>query len=638
MKGIAVFAPDEQSFEQANKIIETGNYSVVKCKLIETNHAAEEAEAAIAENISVIIARGKQAYIIKRHTEAVVVEITLTAQELGLLVMKAKKLTDKERPRIGLFGWGNTLSDTSYFNELYNIDLKRYVLYREEDRINGILALKGDELDVVIAGDGMLRTAKSYGIPGIELEGTGESVRTALNSAETTLRLMEKEQQNANQLAYAMDVMNQGVMNLDKNGEVTFVNASLEKMIGIDRSSIIGQHYSKFLKGMDAERMYGLCRGNEEGFSFFYKYHGKEYLIMADPLSTSAGNDGAALVFNKANAAEQQEAHDKRLLSKEGKWVCRTFDDINKNMKNLQEIVVQAKLFAKSSSPILIEGVSGTEMEMICEGIHSYSNRKNGPYFMINITGMDDEQQSRVLFGDCSGGHKEVGVIEKANGGTLVIGSINKLTLQNQYKLVQYIRNKVLPDMGKQESYVVDTRIIVYSLRSLSALRKTFAFRSDLYFMLKSLKLRIPSLKERPSDVACLLEEYTQEYMKLYERYHVVMAGAKKVLLEYPWDGNSMQLKAFCERMILTANKRNITEEYVRNLLAELYGGDEDKEDKNSGITEQEQGAEKSEEDPYVKLLDQTLRKYNGNRSLTAKELRMSTTTLWRKMKKYGLD
>ena len=121
MKGIALFAPDKKSYEQANEILKEEQFSVEKCKLITTDYAIEEAEAVLVEGTDIIIARGRQATKIQRNTKAIVVEICLTAQELGLLVVEAKKLSGKECPRIGLFGWGNTLSDTAYFNELYHV-------------------------------------------------------------------------------------------------------------------------------------------------------------------------------------------------------------------------------------------------------------------------------------------------------------------------------------------------------------------------------------------------------------------------------------------------------------------------------------------------------------------------------------
>lgn len=635
MKGIALFAPDKKSFEQANEILSKESCLVKECKLIETAHVVEEAEAVLAADVDIIIARGRQATAIQKHTKAIVVEICLTAQELGLLIMEAKKLVGKECPRIGLFGWGNTLSDTSHFNELYQVDLCRYILHDEEDQVNGILAVERDGLDVVIAGEGMLRAAEAYGIPGVYLAGTGESLLMAIRSAENTLRVLEKQQYSEKQLAYALDVMKQGVVKLDKEGNISFINATMEKLLRVHREKVVGHHYSKYLKGMDEERMNSVFYQNSEGCTFFYKYHGDELFVMVDPVTIGTVNDGALLLFNTAASVEKFKIEKDNLPVMEGEWVCRTFDDINKNMKNLQEVVEKAKLFAKSSSPILIEGGAGIEMEIICEGIHSFGNRSQGPYFMINITGLDEEQQRKMLFGEHSVEKDEPGMIEKAHRGTLVLGSVDKLSLQNQYKLVQCIRNKVLPDTGNW----VDTRIIAYSSKNLSELREKFLFRADLFFVLKSLKLRIPSLKERREDVNSLLDEYMKRYMKIYERYHVLTGGARKVLLEYPWEGNSAQLQSFCERMILTANKRTITEEYVRKLLDELYEAEKYFSDNGLETGFAESGTYSDEKsDPMRNLIDQTLRKYNGNRTLTAKELRISTTTLWRKMKKYGLD
>jgi DNA-binding NtrC family response regulator len=119
----------------------------------------------------------------------------------------------------------------------------------------------------------------------------------------------------------------------------------------------------------------------------------------------------------------------------------------------------------------------------------------------------------------------------------------------------------------------------------------------------------------------------------------VLTAGAKKALLDYPWEGNSIQLEAFCERMILTVGKRAITEEYVRDLLDELYC--QDTSMAKQEISEDpapERWEEESEEPEELIKIKNALRKYNGNRTLSAKELKFSTTTLWRKMKKYGLD
>ena len=128
------------------------------------------------------------------------------------------------------------------------------------------------------------------------------------------------------------------------------------------------------------------------------------------------------------------------------------------------------------------------------------------------------------------------------------------------------------------------------------------------------------------------MESYFRAYLKMYSRYHILSPGAKEIILEYPWDGQETQLKSFCERLVLTVGKRTITGEDVRFLLREIYER-EDQED-------QSQNGEESEdpEDRERVRIEQILMQYHGNRTLTAKALGISKTTLWRKLKKHHLD
>ena len=108
--------------------------------------------------------------------------------------------------------------------------------------------------------------------------------------------------------------------------------------------------------------------------------------------------------------------------------------------------------------------------------------------------------------------------------------------------------------------------------------------------------------------------------------------------MEYSWEGNSIQLEAFCERMILTVGKRAITEEYVRDLLDELYHRDTSIYAAAEAEGQDGKGEREPDENPERTLLKAVLKKYNGNRILTAKELNISTTTLWRKIKRFEID
>jgi len=128
MSGIALFVPSDEMYEQAKGILREKDNHVTIVKRIRVEEAVTEAQKAISEGVNIIIARGRQAAEIRRHTNVAVAEIVMTAQELGLLVIRAKSIVEKECPKIGIFGWGDMLCDTTYFNQLYHVDLKRYIL------------------------------------------------------------------------------------------------------------------------------------------------------------------------------------------------------------------------------------------------------------------------------------------------------------------------------------------------------------------------------------------------------------------------------------------------------------------------------------------------------------------------------
>lgn len=642
MAGVALFVPNDEMYEQAQKIIESKGHHISILKKIKTEDTITEARNVIAQGINIIIARGRQASIIRENTNAIVTEMVMTAQELGLLVAKAKRIINKEYPKIGMFGWGNMLCDTTFFGELYGVDFRRYILNEEDEWRNSILATQKDGLDIIIGGEYALEGARQMGLPAIYLSGTGESIELAIENAESLYRMLEIEQHNYAQFSTVLDSSFNGIMKINAMGSILVINRMMEEILGQSGDKILGESVTRVFKGLDAAALNLVLSGEQESYSTFLNYNNQELVLIVEPIVVHKKVNEAIISCNRLH---RLEITDNNIMIKQhlkghlkGHSTDMSLDDVGKKMKDLRKVVELAKIYAQSSSPILIEAVAGPEVEAITQGIHNYSMRRNGPFINISVSGMNQEQQERILFGDYEEGHLYTGAILDAHNGTLVIQGIDKLTLPNQYQLIQFIRSKrLVRNYNMKNVQIIDTRIIVCSAKNLTSLKNQFLFRSDLYFTLKSLRLRVPSLRDRKEDVAYLLDTFTAKYMEQYSRYHIMTPGAKRALLEYPWEGNSIQLQAFCERMILTVGRRSITEEYVRGLLKELYQTD-------SGIYESHvdveivQENEENDEDPMYVLLSKTLTKYSGNRTLTAKELKMSTTTLWRKMKKYGLD
>jgi transcriptional regulator with PAS, ATPase and Fis domain len=153
-------------------------------------------------------------------------------------------------------------------------------------------------------------------------------------------------------------------------------------------------------------------------------------------------------------------------------------------------------------------------------------------------------------------------------------------------------------------------------------------FREDLYYALRGLQLEVPPLRERPLDLDMIIMRILKEKLAAYSRYHILTSSAKDILLCYYWSGNLLQLESFIDRMILSAKKRNIDEEYVQNLLSDLYPIIYKKDGENCIVVFK---------DPKTEELVTVLEKYHGDRALAAEELGISKTTLWRHMKKYGI-
>jgi transcriptional regulator with PAS, ATPase and Fis domain len=639
MSGIALFVPNNKMYRQAQSILEgMENHHVVLIKKTTTEEVTSEAQKAISMGINVIIARGRQAVEIKNTTNVTVTNIILTAQELGLLIMKAKNLISKERITVGLFGWGNMFCDTSHFEELFGITLKQYTLSDEEEWRNVILNATTDHLDVIIGGKSVLEYANQLGVPGIYLSGTGESLAISIREAESLYRMAEIEKLNYSQFSTVLGSSFNGIIKLSVLGKILIMNRVMEEIIGKNANNCIGVSIAEVFSSISQDKITEVLDGTSDNYSTVLSYKGQELVLVMEPIVVEQTIEGAILSFNRLRRLNDTDktAMTKHILM--GHVAHGTFEDIHKNMKGLSKVVDLAKLYAMTSSPMLIEALSGPELDVITQGIHNHGMRKNGPFIMIHLAGMNEEQQLKALFGNED--TKEEGALLEAHRGTLVVLGIDKLTLPNQYKFFKAIRSKrLLKGDSLSDSKLFDTRIIACTTKNLTDLRKKLLFRSDLYFTLISLRLRIPNLNDRPNDVEYLLTTYMKQYTNQYSRYHVLSPMAKKALMEYAWEGNSIQLQSFCERMILTAQHRTISEEYVTSLLGELYHSNFDFYDYSPSNDAKKEDSDESDEsyDPMYDLLIKTLKKYHGNRKLAAKELQISTTTLWRKMKKYGL-
>ena len=309
------------------------------------------------------------------------------------------------------------------------------------------------------------------------------------------------------------------------------------------------------------------------------------------------------------------------------------FGSIYTENVSMKKVLEDAKTFALSESPILIYGQAGIEDYLIAEAVHNNSNRKAGPYVSINMRGMDKEHQMEELFRrEPVESHRDMagkGAMIKADHGTLFIKGMEHLTLRVQHQILRTMLSRAQMRTDAQPIDALDVRIIGSSKVDLKQMVQQGTFSEEFYYMLQGLTLKVPSLNQRVEDLRHYFDREIGRYSEMYNRHLKITDGGYQKLARLPWNGNTIQLKAFCERLVLSTEKRVVDEIVLQKLFEELYP--EMKEIKGESRTVIYRSPESIE-------LSEILERCHGNRNLAAKELGISTTTLWRRMKKYGVE
>ncbi|MDF2614237.1 MAG: domain S-box [Clostridia bacterium] len=632
MKNVAFIVPKNEMLIQAEEVIKEEGLDVHTLKVVKTTEVVNEARKVIADGVDLIVARGLQASLIKRYTNVPVVEICLTSQEIGRLIVKAKQILQKPKPRIGIVGFPNMFCDMTYFNEIFDIELHQYLIEESDETQKAINKAVEDKIELLIGGDITVVTANIVGIPALFLESTKDSIRQAAQIAKNMNYAREVEKKHNAHMEALLGYSFSGILKLNQSGVVTVANRVIEEILGKKSEDIIGKNIQHVLEEVDFDSIESVLKSEKESYSSFLRINNVALIIMAVPIKVDNEVEGAIISCHKVQKLEQMESQALREMYLHGYVAQSNFTQVLRKSKEMKEIIELAKLFAQTKNPVLIYGEVGTEKELFAQSIHNNSVRKNAPFISINCNGMSEEMQTIVLFGNNytdNGTEKQKGALEIGNYGTVLIHEIEQLTMHCQYRLFKAIKYKTLIQNDIEKTLTLDVKVIATSRRNLSVLVKKGLFREDLYYALNALSFEIPPLRKTQDDIEVLLNEYIKAYSSQYERYVVLTAGARKMICEYQWEGNLIQLESFCERMVLTASRRTVDENFVRYLLGQLYPVIRQIKDQEKVVVYKA---------PEAALIAELLEKHNGNRELVAQELNISKTTLWRHMKKYGVS
>lgn len=307
-----------------------------------------------------------------------------------------------------------------------------------------------------------------------------------------------------------------------------------------------------------------------------------------------------------------------------------TFDNIVGKSPALSDVIRQARKVAATDVTVLINGETGTGKEVFAQAIHSASGRRGEAFLALNCSAFSRELLESELFGYKAGAFTgavkdKKGLLEEANHGTIFLDEIGEMALELQSKLLRVLETGEFVKVGDTKTTHVDVRILSATNRNLKEEIANGRFREDLYFRLSVFRIMLPPLRQRKEDILLLARQFIERYAKQIGRTASSLSTeAKNIFLAYPWPGNVREMMNAIEHALIVCE-----DEITRHdLPIDMLTGD------TSTAADASFDLKSVERNHIIKVLHHT----HGNKTETARLLKIGLTTLYRKIEEFGIN
>jgi two-component system response regulator HydG len=442
-----------------------------------------------------------------------------------------------------------------------------------------------------------------------------------------------------------IDTMLEGLMLVDPDGKIIFVNRAFEQLSGYSKDDVEGK--SCEILGCDTcfgtreEGKDKYCALFKEGKvrrrkCIFKKKDGGELHVLKNAAiirdTTGKVVGGVENLTDLSPIVEKEEVilHLRKQLSNEDGF----YGMLGKStaMKKVFDLIASA---APSEAPVVIFGESGTGKELVAAAIHRLSTRHAGPFVKVNCAALNENLLESELFGHVKGAftgadRTRVGRFEAANSGAIFLDEIGDLPLTTQTKLLRVLQEKEFERVGDNQPIRTDVRILAATNKDLTRLMEDGLFREDLYYRINVIPIYLPPLRDRRDDIPLLTDAFIHRMkLKTEKNINGIAKDALDVFMQYTWPGNIRELLNVVEYTFVLCPRGEIT---ISHLPAQMLG--------HHPLHVQQAPrarAQKSTGDMRQELI-QALQATGGNKSEAARRLGISRVTLWKRIKKLGIQ
>ncbi|MGI6028592.1 MAG: sigma 54-interacting transcriptional regulator [Candidatus Heteroscillospira sp.] len=618
MSKIAFIVPFQEMEQQIRRAWEISENESLEANLYPDHQFEYTVQAATLSagspppdiDADVIVARGATALGLKRlymHQDKHVVEIPVTAADLVSTIRRAIKR------------WGNLpIAVTGTFNMTYGSSgvnrANRYnVQVYHSDRVDDrsyeemVLRAQADGCRIIIGGMHTTAYARSLGLYGERLSTSIESFLQAISAAKSAAVIAEKERQRSALYQAIITHTYSGILSYTEDNQVIVMNSAARLLLGL-RDERPGKALNELLSPGAFRRLLlhpGVFKDK------ITEYQGSTLVVSKARIPLGGSENGYLATFQDA-AAFVQYLNDELSGSFSVAHVAdMSFSDLVAASSSLRGAISDARRLAASDKNILITGETGTGKSAFAQAIHN-ARPHTGLFLRVDCATLNREKLMGI-----SG---QPGVLELANNGTLYLRQVGSLSPQMQELLREILSGSgaLLSPDGK--TVPLKLHIISSTSRDLAAMTRAGTFSPELYYLLSTLVLELTPLRSRTEDIVPLMEHSLSRRLGRPPRFR---PAVRELLEKHPWYGNMHELLNCCERLCTLDRDGAFTEsDILENVLRESLP--EPEGDDLEGRLEKR------------RILD-ALAKHGMSRTDAAAALGMSRTTLWRKLKKYGI-
>jgi PAS domain S-box-containing protein len=436
-----------------------------------------------------------------------------------------------------------------------------------------------------------------------------------------------------------LESISDGVFTVDHEWRITSFNRAAEQITGISRNEALGKHCWEIFRSNMCETDCALRRTMKQGKAFV---DSATYIVNRDKrkipvvVSTSLLKDADGTVLGGVETFRDISQVEELRKELEGRYQVGDIVSRSASMQRIFKILPQV---AASDSTVLIQGETGTGKEILSQAIHALSPRKENPFIAINCGALPDTLLESELFGYKAGAFTNAtknkpGHFAMAQGGTILLDEIGDLSAAFQTRLLRVLQEKTYQPLGATKPEHANVRIIVATNMDLANLVKEGSFRQDLFYRVNVVKLELPPLRQRKEDIPMLVRHFISKMNRLHGKSVTdISQEALSLLMFYDYPGNIRELENIIEHAFVICPEGELS---LRCLPEELNVGYFQRTPRSP--TDQPMGMNDALRSTQTQVILTALKHNDYNRTAAARELNMHKSTLYRKIKRMGIN